>query len=193
VRAIDSSVVNLIEVAALDAGTGTNNTGGGVITIIPGQVSASNPGYIQFQLAPPSAVLAGAAWRLQGDSSYSTAANYTRAVTSTNAFAVEFKPIPGWNLPTNQTTTILPGVLITNVAFYTVTNPVLVASASMGIGITGTTGTVYRIESRNSLNSGSWTPVSTNTILSNGFNAVLPFLPSNPPASYYRAVWLPNL
>ena len=46
------------------------------------------------------------------------------AVTSTNAFGVEFKPIPGWNLPTNQAVTVLPGVLITNVAFYTVTNPV---------------------------------------------------------------------
>jgi len=135
----------------------------------------------------------GAAWGLKGDSSYSTSANYTRAVISTNAFAVEFKPIPGWNLPTNQTTTIFPGVLITNIAFYTVTNPVLMLDRASGLGLTGTTGTVYRIEGRASLSSGSWLPLNTNTILSNGFNAVLPLLPTNPPATYYRALWLPGL
>jgi len=191
VRAIDSSVVNLITLAATQGDSGTNNTGGGVITVIPNQnVSANNPGYVQFQLAPPAAVQQGAAWRLQGDSSYSTAASYTRAVISTNAFAVEFKTIPGWNLPTNQSTTILPGVLITNIAFYTVTNPVLVAGQTAGLGITGTTGTTYRLESRNSLSSGSWIPLSTNTIVSYGFNLVLPLLPTNQPATYYRALWL---
>jgi len=194
VRAIDSDVVNLITIATSEGASGSNHTGGGVITIIPNQnVSSSTPGYVQFQLAPPAAVQQGAAWRLQGDSSYSTSANYTRAVISTNAFAVEFKPIPGWNLPTNQTTTVFPGVLITNIAFYTVTNPVLMLDRAFGLGLTGTTGTVYRIEGRASLSSGSWLPLNTNTILSNGFNAVLPLLPTNPPATYYRALWLPGL
>src|SRR5262249_52465607 len=64
VRAIDSSVVNLISLAAALGDKGTNSTGGGVITVIPSRVSASNPGYVQFQLAPPAAVRAGAAWRL---------------------------------------------------------------------------------------------------------------------------------
>src|SRR5438552_4063775 len=97
VRAIDSNVVNLITLAASQGDSGTNNTGGGVITIIPSQnISANNPGYLQFRLTPPAAVRAGAAWRVQGDSSYSTAPDYTRAVTSTNGFAVEFKPIDGW-------------------------------------------------------------------------------------------------
>jgi len=192
VRAIDSDVVNLITLAATQGDTGTNHTGGGVITIIPNQnISANTPGYVQFQLAPPAAVQQGAAWRLQGDSSYSTTARYTRAVISTNAFAVEFKPIPGWNLPTNQTTTILPGLLITNVAFYKVTNPVLVANPAIGLGITGTTGTTYRIESRISLSSGTWTPLSTNLIVTSGFNSVLPTLPTNGPGTFYRALWLP--
>ena len=190
VRAIDSDVVNLVATASADAGTGTNNTGGGVITILPGQVSASNPGYVQFQLAPPSAVQQGAAWRLQGDSSYSTAANYTRAVTSTNSFAVEFKPIAGWNLPPNQFLSLQPGLITVANAFYTVTNPVLFANKTIGIGITGTTGTVYRLERRASLSSGSWLPVNTNTI-GPGINVLLPAPLTNGPSSFYRAVWLP--
>jgi sugar lactone lactonase YvrE len=190
VRAIDSEVVNLITASQEQVDTGTNHTGGGVITVIPGQVSSSNPGYLQFQLAPPAAVQQGAAWRLQGDSSFSTAANYIRTVTSTNAFTVEFKSIPGWNSPTNQSLTVQPGLITIANAFYTVTNPVLVADLALGLGITGTTGTVYRIESRNSLNLGSWLPISTNTIISNGVNPLLT-VPPNQDASYFRVVWLP--
>jgi sugar lactone lactonase YvrE len=191
VRAIDSDVVNLITIAANEGISGTNHTGGGVITFIPGAVSTSNPGYVQFQLTPAAAVQQGAAWRLQGDSTYSTAANYTRAVTSTNAFNVEFKPIAGWNLPTNQSLTVQPGLISVANAFYAVTNPVLVADLVLGLGITGTTGTVYRIENRSLLGSGSWLPLSTNAIISNGINPVLPVPLNNQGASYYRVVWLP--
>jgi hypothetical protein len=71
-----------------------------------------------------------------------------------------------------------------------VTNPVLVANRSAGIGITGTTGTVYRIEGRTNLTSGSWLPVSTNTILTTGFNLLLPQPATNGNTFFYRAVWL---
>jgi len=190
VRAIDSEVVNLITNAATLGDTGTNNAGGGVITIIPTQVSASNPGYLQCQLAPPAAVQAGAAWRLQGDTAWSTATNYTRAVSKTNAIVVQFKPIAGWNLPMNQTVMVFPGQIISQTAFYAVTNPVLVAGKSVGLGITGTTGTVYQLQGRTNLTSGSWLPVSTNTILTNGFNLLLPNPATNGNPIFYRAVWL---
>src|SRR5476651_2292845 len=46
VRAIDSAVVNLITKAGTLGDGGTNNAGGGVITIIPNQaINAANPGY----------------------------------------------------------------------------------------------------------------------------------------------------
>ena len=45
---------------------------------------------------------------------------------------------------------------------------------SLRLGLTGTPNTTYRIEKRSSLTSGAWTGVSTNTILSNGFNLALP-------------------
>ncbi len=191
VRAIDSAVVNLITNAAALGDSGTNHTGGGVITIIPNQaLSISTPGYMEWLLSPPAAVAAGAGWRLLGDSLYGSASNYTRAVTSSNA-VVQFNPIAGWNLPTNQTVKVLPNQINTYSAFYTVSNPVMVVNGTVGLGIRGTTGTVYEIDRRSSLSSGSWVPVSTNTILTNGFNLLLPKPSTNGPVIFYRAVWLP--
>lgn len=191
VRAIDSSVVNMITLAQTLGDSGTNNTGGGVITIIPSQdINVSHPGYVQFQLAPPAAVQAGAGWRLQGDATYSNITNFTRAVTSTNAFMVEFKPVSGWNLPTNQSVVVVSGVLLTNLAFYTVTNPIMQLNSILGLGITGTTGTSYRIEYRTNLSFAQWLPLKTNT-LGSGLNILLPWPPTNGPAAFYRAVWLP--
>jgi sugar lactone lactonase YvrE len=190
VRAIDSAVVNLITNAANLGDNGTNYTGGGVLTIIPNQaINAANPGYLQFQLKPASAVAAGAGWRLTTDVAYSSATNYTRAVLTTNAFAVEFKPVPGWITPTSQAVSVLPNQITTYSASYTVTNPVLVANGST-LGLTGTTGTVYRIEQRTSLTTGSWLPFSTNTISTSGFNVFLANPATNGSVNFYRAVWL---
>jgi uncharacterized repeat protein (TIGR01451 family) len=129
VRAMDSSVVNLITNAAALGDAGTNNTGGGVITLIAGQASASNPAYVQVTLGPPTAVSAGAGWRLQGDSGYGTAANYTREVTGTST-ALQFKPISGWNLPTNQSVALTAGQLTIIAANYTL-------AADLAAGING--------------------------------------------------------
>lgn len=193
IRAIDSDVVNLITLAQTQGDNGTNHTGGGVITIIPNTaVNAAHPGYIQWRLGPPAALLAGAGWRLVGDAAFSGLTNYTRAVLNTNTVAVEFKPIPGWNLPANQSISVVPDQITPYNAFYTVVNPVLVANPALGIALAGTTGTTYRIESRTSLTSGNWQPVSTNTIFSTGLNLILPPQPAaNQPVTFYRAVWLP--
>ena len=311
VRAINSEVVNLINLASSLGDSGTNFTGGGVITLIAGAVSTSNPALVQVHITPAGAVSAGAGWRLQGQSAYGSDLSYSLPVTSSSA-VLEFKPVSGWNLPTNQSLNVSPGqltvvtanytvappaadlaagisgpatvpatsnylytLLITNlgssaassvtvtdtlpagVVFvgssgggtnnagivtwpvlvtlpnggttnYTLTvrapvlglltntlsvgsatsdtnaannnvklvtlviipSPVLVANAANGIGITGTPGTRYRMEYRNSLSSGQWLPLQTNTIGS-GINYVLPWPPTNGSAGFYRAVWLP--
>ena len=191
VRAIDSNVVNLITLAQTQGDNGTNNTGGGVITIIPNQaISGSNPGYVQLHLEPPGAVAAGAAWKLSGDTTYSTATNYTRAVFTTNAVTLEFKPVTGWNLPTNQTVTVAPGQPAVLTAVYTVAGGQMTLEwePGVGLGITGTLGTVYELDYRTSLTSGSWQPLSTNTITGPGFNLMLPWPPANGPTAFYRAV-----
>jgi len=49
---------------------------------------------------------------------------------------------------------------------------------------------MYRLEYKTSLSSGGWTTLSTNTVGA-GFHLVLPWPPTNGPAAFYRAVWLP--
>ena len=190
VRAINSEVVNLINLAASEGDAGTNYTGGGVITLIAGALSSSNPAYVQVWLAPPAAVAAGAGWKLAGDSSYGTATNYTRSVT-TNGATIQFKPVAGWNTPTNQGIHISAGTInvITNVS-YTVVPPTMVADSIHGIALSGTTGTIYRLEYRTNLVSGQWLPLKTNT-LGTGINTLLPWPPTNGAAAFYRVVWLP--
>ena len=189
VRAIDSSVVNLITLAASQGDNGTNNTGGGVVTIVPSQnVNAMHAGYVQFQLAPPAAVRAGAAWRLLGDTAFSTASNYTRIVTSTNTFGVEFKSIPGWNVPGSQNVAVVADQLTPYTAFYTVMNPTLCIGDSALLGMIGTTGTTYRLENATTLTDATWLPIITNIIRTNGFNPIL----TNPTPGFYRLNWLTN-
>ncbi|MGD0411972.1 MAG: Ig-like domain-containing protein [Verrucomicrobiota bacterium] len=191
VRALDSNVFNLITTASELGDTGTNNSGGGVITIIPSRgVSASHPGYLILQLGPPSAVQAGAAWDLAGQSAsyYSTVNPSLQEVTTTNALVVQFKPIAGWNLPTNRSVTVVPGVILTNVAMYTVTNPLLTLNLVNGLGLTGTTNTTYQIQSNSSLTGGAWIAFRTNTLISPGFNLIT----NKPVPGFYRALWLTN-
>jgi hypothetical protein len=171
--------------------TGTNNSGGGVITIIPSlATSANNPGYLILQLGPPSAVQAGAAWKLtnQPDSYYSSANPSLQEITSTNALILLFKPVPGWNLPTNRSVTITPGLILTNPANYTVTNPVLTLDFLHGLGLSGTTNTTYQIQRNSSLTGGTWTPYLTNTLSTPGFNLIT----NKPGPGFYRALWLTN-
>jgi sugar lactone lactonase YvrE len=195
VRAIDSTVVNLITNAAMLGESGTNNTGGGVITLVPSQaISAKHPGYLSFRLGPPAAVTAGAGWRLQGDMNYSSATNYTRAINSTNAITIEFKPIPGWILPTNVMVSIVPGIrriVDANYAPETRQPRLSVLSTNGDIELRlmeGIDGQAYQIEKRSSLTEGAWETVS---IMSNSFNLVLPKPGANEPTMFYRARSLP--
>jgi hypothetical protein len=196
VRAIDSTVVNLINLAASEGDTGTNNTGGGVITITTGGGSGLLA-WLQVPIGPAGAVAAGAAWRVYDGptTNWSTGPTYTYALTNGQVVTLEFKPIPGWNLPTNNAVQITLGQLTTILATYTPVStppapPVLTFNPASGLGITGTAGATFRLEYRASLVSGQWLPLKTNT-LGPGLNLLLPWPPTNGPAAFYRAVWLP--
>ena len=149
VRAIDSSVANLINLAASQGDTGTNNTGGGVITITAGG-GGGLLAYLQVPIGPPGAVAAGAAWRKYGTTGWSGGPTYTAAIASGGSVTLEFKPIPGWNLPTTKAVQITPGQLTVVSATYTPAAspapPVLTFNPASGLGITGTTGTTFRLE-----------------------------------------------
>jgi hypothetical protein len=191
VRAIDSSVVNLITNAETLAESGTNYSGGGVITIIPSQaVSASNPGYLEFQLGPPAAVAAGAGWELQGDSSFSSATNYIRAVLSTNAFTVVFKPIPGWNVPTNQSVSVTPGQIALYSALYTVSNSVVqiispqVSGGTFQFSFQSANGQSYTLYYNNSVATTNWLPYTN--VTGNGATLQLSVPVTNSSQRFFR-------
>jgi hypothetical protein len=188
VRGIDSNVVNLITLAATLGDNGTNFNGGGVIQLVANQsITSANPAYLQIRIVPASAAQAGGGWRLSGDSAYANSPAYTRAISSTNA-VVQFNPIAGWTSPANQVLQIAPGFITTDSAAYTVLAPRLVA-LPQGLGLLGTTNTSYRIESKSSLQSPTWTAVSTNTIVTPNGDLVMART-NGAGTMFYRAVWL---
>jgi len=191
VRAIDSNVVSLITLAAALGDGGSNYLGGGVITIIPSRnTSRSNPGYLILQLGPPAAVQVGAAWKLtnQSDAFYSTANPSVQEVTSTNSLTLQFRSVAGWNLPTNRSVTVTPGLIVTNLAFYTVTNPLLRADAINGLVLNGTANTTYQIQTNCTLCPDTWFPFKTNVLNSSGSALIT----NRPAPGFYRALWLSN-
>jgi hypothetical protein len=129
VRAIDSNVVNLITNAQAIVATGTNNSGGGTVTINAGAGVTNISGGVEVTIFPPAVVQAGAAWKLStlSDSWYSTQNPSTLAVNSTNEEQLQFKPIAGWNLPASQSVTVVPEAVTSLIIFYTLaltwTNP----------------------------------------------------------------------
>jgi hypothetical protein len=193
VRAIDSNVVTLITIAQATVGdSGTNYTGGGVVNFYLSQALATNgvTAYLQFQLGPPAAVLAGAAWTADG-TNWSTSPDDVVAVT--NAVTIAFRPIPGWNLPAGTNVAVTNGFLTYQVNYTQGVPTTLSLTPGVGLGIVGSTGTTYVLQYRTSLATGTWLPLLTYTIQSNGLNPVLALARTNLTnrATFYRAQWVP--
>jgi hypothetical protein len=111
VRAIDSDVVGLITKAASLGDSGTNNSGGGVITIIPSGVSSSHPAYLIVTLGPPAAVAAGGSWEFvnQPAKDYLSASQSIQELSSSATVGLQFLSISGWNLPPSRTLNLAAG------------------------------------------------------------------------------------
>jgi len=195
VRAIDSSVVNLITLAAARGtnNVGTNNTGGGVITFIPNSaINANNLAYVQVVLAPPEAVQAGGGWRLQGDPTYGSDPKYSRSI-STNGALIEFNPIPGWNSPEAQTNHLnagdTPNVFT---ATYIATPARLGYSLGEGLTLFGASALKYRIYYTNNFGSPTtnWT-LLTNVTLTNSSQVIGGTKPLPSGTRFFRALKLP--
>jgi len=151
----------------------------------------SNVAFVQVQLGPPAALASGGGWRAQGQTNYTmNSTSIVEVVTISNKTIVEFKPIPAWE-PLESREEILPtGELTVLTANYSVTPPVFHLNPSVGLSLTGTTGTTYRIEYRTNLAAGVWLALQTNT-LDVSVNLLFPWPPTNGPSAFYRAVWLP--
>ncbi len=202
VRSIDSNVVQIINLAEIFGNQGGNNTGGGVIHVNTGRsTSGSVTGYVQVLLGPPSAIAAGAAWRVgsNGDVFLSKYRQFNtntdpldlRAVASRGFFTVEYKDIPGFYAPPTQTVSMVVGMNVDVTANYTAW-PARLFINPTSLSITGTHGTAYRIEYQNPLNpAGAWSMQHTGVVISNSTTGIVP---GTPPTSsgqrFYRALWL---
>ncbi len=195
VRAIDSNVVNLINLAAILGTSGTNNSGGGVIVVIPGAGIASNPGLVEVTIAPPAAAQAGGAWKFGNLSTadYSTQNPSALAVTSTNAIKLQFKPIPGWNLPTNRTVTVSAGSVSTLTATYTSSQPLLQIASQSSNSFTFTWNAVsnqtFQLQFATDLTQGWTTMGGVITATNSTVSVSRPLI--NTAQRFYRIVQLP--
>ncbi len=160
VRAIDSNVVNLITNAQAFVYTGTNSSGGGVVTITASLDIAGNPGYVEVTIAPPAAYRDGGAWKLSTlpDTEYSVSNTSVLEVSSAGAVQVQFKPIPGWDLPTNQAVAVSAGAIVSLTSFYTLNPSNVLISLNASPANSGTV-------SASGTNAGGTYPLgSTNTV-----------------------------
>jgi len=163
VRAIDSNVVNLITLASDFGDTGTNNSGGGVINVIPGQGLANNPWVLEVTIAPSAAFQAGGAWKLTtlSDAYYSTQNPSALALTSNNPVQLQFKQIPGWNVPTNQLVSVATGSVVSLTVYYTRAQPLIQTVKQSGNSFTFTwsapTNQTYQIQYTTNLTQSNWT------------------------------------
>jgi hypothetical protein len=77
---------------------------------------------------------------VSGTTGWSTGATFTEAIVSGSSVMLEFKPIPGWDLPTNNTVQIALGQLTVVPATYTPNPAQMVVTPTGGLAASGYTG-----------------------------------------------------
>ena len=144
VRSIDLDVADLIRRAeALGVSGGDSFTGGGVITITAGAGGTGLLAYLQVAIGPPEALAAGGRWRVVQDNvtnAWSSGSGYTLAITSVGAVTLEFKSIPGWDLPSRQALALTLGATTVASSLYTRSSGQLAVSPAGGLVASGYSG-----------------------------------------------------
>lgn len=95
------------------------------------------PGSLQVSISPQGAIDAGAQWRLAGSATWRDS-GYTAREIPVGSYTVEFKDVPGWDKPANQSVTIQNGRTATAAAVYVLqqSSPVLsVNLTSLNFGL----------------------------------------------------------
>jgi hypothetical protein len=174
--------------------------GGGVINIVSSLVAgADKPSLLHVRPGPPAALRLGGAWRVSptnygenGELRFYTNFRSTSLklpVSSTN-FAIEVRPLPGFLSPASRTMILEPETSVGLDLLYLVNPPRLFLDPT-GLGISGTEGTVYSLESTSSFSSPNvWRPSGTVTL-----GPGTSWIPSPGPApgesnQFFRAKWL---
>jgi hypothetical protein len=120
-----------------------DSSGGGPIQVKALQAVGGSVAYLAFELGPTNVLSLGAAWALQGQPNYpETNANSTVAISSNATLSVNFKPLPGWDAPSNSLVTVFTGTSYVYTATYLVSprlsvTPVVTAPplAATGFGL----------------------------------------------------------
>jgi len=197
VRVIDLAVADLINRAANYGDTGTNFVSGGLIRIISG-LGASQfcSGWVEVHLGPPEAISNGAAWRVsQVYTQYSAFTNFTSAATripvQSGDFAIEFRPIPIFALPTNDVVQIACDQGSAIAATYR--SPRLFWTDRTNLAMIGAASNRFRIDYQTSLApANGWIALMTNSLtnpLANGLYPIPVPVATNSGRRFYRAVW----
>jgi len=196
VRAIDGEVVDLINRAEASGNGGGNFTGGGVITISPRYTAATfASGYVRVRLAPPAAVAAGGAWRVPAKNiDYTDNPNERIPLIGGGDFIIEFRPVTGWLLPTNQIAGVAADQETILDAYYIDARPSLIYRLEGGasrLSLSGATGANYGVEFATDLTMPiTWMPLTTIT-LSNTPSVISNTQPTSTGSRFFRAVLVP--
>jgi hypothetical protein len=192
VRAINGEVVDLINRAELSGNGGGNSTGGGAITVSPGQTAAPlGSGLLTVNMTPSNTGLLPG-WRIIGlNTNYFTDPLTTVALIGGGSYPVEFKPIPGYITPSNRTVTIAVGGLVTIQANYISLTPQFSLNRANGLVVSGIAGRMYRVDFATNFSSNMiWLPLTSFTLA----NPSLILSNTRPPTNgnrFYRVVLLP--
>lgn len=181
---------------------GFEGPGGGVITLAASPIGSSPAvALLDVSLGPPVAVRTGGAWRvsptnygnageLRAYTNYVTNTSTSLSVQSTN-FTIEQKSIAGFMTNGIPNLKLTAGNITALNISYSVVPPRLIFNKNQGLGITGTSGTKYLIQTASKLPATNWTLLSTN-ILAAGTNWITNTLPIHATNHFYRAIWVTN-
>ncbi|MBL9133630.1 MAG: hypothetical protein JNG86_20640 [Verrucomicrobiaceae bacterium] len=107
VRAIDSEVIELIQLAQISSFGGWSAPGGGHIPITNPPITP-NIGALRVNIEPAGAVAAGAAWRLSPESAY-RASGTQKFGLNEGTYILQMLAVPGYEVPSPQSFTVTAG------------------------------------------------------------------------------------
>ena len=150
---------------------------GGIRIVV---TSGSGGAAVQVTIEPPAAYDAGARWRVVGAPVWSEGQPYVDFIACGTSVMLEFKAIPGWNLPPYQEVIVPCGSFANLTATYTPIPPGLAVSPPDGLAATGYVGGPFTPAAKtyNLSNSGweslNWSAsVTTNWLTLSATNGVL--------------------
>jgi len=112
-RVIDRDLSDLFSRAGITANTGENNVSGGISQTSYTAVSTtSEKGSLTVILEPAEAREAGALWKLGSDASYVISGARKNSLTPGD-YIVNFRPVPGFQVPEDQIVSVFAGNLTT--------------------------------------------------------------------------------